>query len=198
MGMNWLKKLGAWVVQAVAGHVLIQALATVPISYAFGWVRAAVLGATMPEGFTLPPYFWFALSVMLSIVLIPPAFIWPLTDWYKRRSYRKEEIDRRNREKLSEEAAKKVQRLRERVDNAYLEVRGFRSIDSELSLSYKNQVVQDAVDALGGLETIAGEAAPKPIDVRESDSVKEWSDFLRSVRIAMQAEEFKSTARNVK
>ena len=131
MGMNRLKKLGAWVVQAVAGHVLIQALATVPISYAFVWVRAAVLGATMPEWFTLPPYFWFALSVMLSIVLIPPAFIWPVTDWYKRNSYRKEEIDRSNREKLSEEAAKKVQRLRERVDNAYRKVRYFHLISTQ-------------------------------------------------------------------
>ena len=198
MGMNWLKKLVAWVVQAVAGHVLIQALAIVPISYAFGWVRAAVLGATVPEWFTLPPYFWFVLSVMLSIVLIPPAFIWPVVDWYKRNRYRKEEIDRRLKEKLSEEAAREDQRLRERVDKAHLDVRQFLVvIDSSFAPSMEN-IVQDAVDAVGGLETIAGQAVPKPIDVRNYKSVKAWCEFLRTVRIALQAEDLKSTVRNVK
>ena len=159
------------------------------------------MGATIPEWFALPPYFWLFLSVMLSIVLIPPAFIWPVVDWYKRNRYIKEETERRRKEKLSEEAARKHQRLRERVDYAHQQVRKYLALpvpNSMFSDTMDDTVVQDAVDAVGGLETIVGQAVPQPIDLTDIKSLEKWSEFLRTVQIALQAEDLKSTARNVK
>ena len=164
-----IKKALNWLGGILAQHTVLQLVATLPLAYLIGWGVEIGQGAKAVLD-APPPLFWLILAATVLAVTFYPAFVAPIVRWRKsrREAYRQE------------------------LDEAYIHV----------SHVYRPEVLnpahpgnphtikecaQNSVDALRPklVRKYTESDVPPMIDVKDEASVRQWYEYLRQKRAAL-------------
>lgn len=87
-----------WLGSVIAGHTLLQLVATPPLAYFIGLAADSKQEAEAMFD-ALPPQFWPILATLVLLVVLYPGFIAPIRGWRREKKEREDRLRRETKEK---------------------------------------------------------------------------------------------------
>ena len=164
-----LKKALNWLGGILAQHTVLQLVAALPLAYLIGWGIEIGQGAKAVLD-APPPLFWLILAATVLAVTFYPAFVAPIFRWRKsrREAYRQE------------------------LEGAYINASHVYKPEILNPARAGNphairEIAQNSVDAIRPklIRKYTKNEVPPIIDVKDEASVRQWYEYLREKRVAL-------------
>lgn len=162
---KWLRSLLQWLTRILTQQLLLQLIATVPLSFLASKIFEVMRG-TVVRLDAVSPIFWLILAILCLVVLALPAFVFPIVYWWKKPSQLRRELDRAY---LYLTYAYRPHTVPIEQQEHHLEI---------------PQYAQDAVDIVAPkIPKKFGRLLPfGEINIEDDESIEEWYQAIRYIR----------------